>query len=105
DEGDYMSKEIKKKIRILKQCRNKVNPLSVSNDEGTLGLLKELRDDGLIALDPPHNINTSAKVRLTDKGEEHLDKLVSNKPSDKFKWLVAGIMGTGIITYIVRIYT
>jgi hypothetical protein len=57
-----------------------------------------LRDDGLIEFIPGGAINTSAKVRLTDKGEEHLIKL-KDQGIRKLLWIAGTAIIAGLVTF------
>jgi len=99
-----MSKKLKRKISLLKSCQERQNPLTNETDFSTAELLSSFQRDGLVELLPDGNTNTSADVRLTDKGEEHLQKL-KDQGLSKFKWIVVSTITAGIVTFIVRQYS
>ncbi|EMK6670139.1 hypothetical protein NB466_14205 [Vibrio fluvialis] len=96
-----MKSTIENKIQALEEIRKGVNPISPDDSE-KIEFYRGLREDGLIEFYPDGKINSSARVRLTSTGEEHLQKL-KDQGSRKLLWLIIGAIITGLITLAVRL--
>ncbi|RYE38905.1 MAG: hypothetical protein EOP48_26415 [Sphingobacteriales bacterium] len=96
-----MKPTVENKIRALQSIRNQVNPVSANSTEEELEFYQGLTSDRLIEFNPDGKINSSAKVRLTAIGEEHLQKL-KDQGVRKFLWAFGIAVVTGLITLIVR---